>query len=68
LIRSASFQAQIKRRKTMATGTIAVSYGVEARSVPKGALVLLERLFFALTFLVFGAGHFAKPTIAYAAA
>jgi len=30
--------------------------------------VLLGRLFFALTFLVFAAGHFAKPTIAYAAA
>ena len=52
----------------MATGSTAISYKVEARSVPKGALVLLGRLFFALTFLVFGAGHFAKPTIAYAAA
>jgi len=51
----------------MATGTTAVSYGVEARSDSKGALVLLGRLFFALTFLVFGASHFAKPTIAYAA-
>jgi hypothetical protein len=42
----------------MATGTKAVSYGVEARSVSKGALVLLGRLFFALAFLVVGAGHF----------
>jgi len=52
----------------MATGSTAVSHRVEARSVPKGALVLLGRLFFALMFLVSGAGHFAKPTIAYAAA
>jgi putative oxidoreductase len=44
------------------------SFKVEARSVPKGALVFLGRLFFALTLLIFGAGHFAKPTIAYAAA
>jgi len=52
----------------MATGSTAISYRVEARSVPKGALVFLGRLFFALTFLVMGAGHFAKQTIAYAAA
>ena len=52
----------------MATGSTAISYSVEARSVPKGALILLGRLFFALIFLVSGAGHFAKQTIAYAAA
>lgn len=52
----------------MATSSTAISYRVEARSVPKGAIVFLGRLFFALTFLVFGAGHFAKQTIAYAAA
>ena len=52
----------------MATRSTAVSYGVEARSVLKRALVVLGRLFFAVTFLVFGACHFAKQTIAYAAA
>ena len=52
----------------MATGSTAISYRVEGRSVPKGTLIFLGRLFFALTFLVLGAGHFAKPTIAYAAA
>jgi putative oxidoreductase len=52
----------------MATGSAAISYGVEAQSVPKSVLVLLGRLFFALVFLMFGASHFAKQTIAYAAA
>jgi hypothetical protein len=50
----------------MAMGSTAISYRVEARSVSKAALVFLGRVFFALTFLVLGAGHFAKPTIAYA--
>ena len=52
----------------MATGSTAISYRADVRSVPKGALVFLGRLCFALTFLIMGAGHFAKQAIAYAAA
>jgi putative oxidoreductase len=64
---SAAQKAQINRRNTMAASTAAISYGVEARSVPKGVVVVLGRLFFVLIFLMAGPNHFAKQTIAYAA-
>lgn len=51
----------------MAAGTATISQGVEVRSIPKGAVVLLGRLLFALIFLMSGPNHFAKQTIAYAA-
>ena len=51
----------------MVTGSPDVSYGLEARSVPKGAVVLLGRFLFALIFLMAAPNHFAKQTIAYAA-
>jgi putative oxidoreductase len=51
----------------MATGSTAISYGVEARSVPKGAVVLVGRLLFVLIFLMAGPNHFSKQTIAFAA-
>jgi putative oxidoreductase len=51
----------------MAAGSTAISYGVEARSVPKGAVVLLGRVFFSLIFVVAGLNHFSKQTIAFAA-
>jgi putative oxidoreductase len=51
----------------MATSTAMVGYGVEARSIPKGAVVLLGRFLFALIFLMAAPNHFAKQTIAYAA-
>ena len=45
-----------------------VSYGVEVRSAtPKGAIVLLGRIFFSLVFILAGSGHFAKQSVAYAA-
>jgi putative oxidoreductase len=64
---SAAQKAQINRRNTMAAGTASISYGVEARSIPKGAVVLLGRLLFVLIFLLAGANHFSKATIAFAA-
>src|SRR5579862_5975597 len=51
----------------MAAGPMAISYGVEAQSVPKGAVVLFGRVFFSLIFLVAGLNHFSKQTIAFAA-
>jgi putative oxidoreductase len=53
---------------SMAASSNAISYGVEARSIPKGIIVLLGRVSFSLVFIFFGAGHFAKQTVAYAAA
>src|SRR5438270_6737939 len=52
--------------KTMAARTAAISYGVETRSVPKAAVVLLGRFLFALIFLMSSPHHFSKQTIAYA--
>jgi putative oxidoreductase len=52
----------------MATGSTAISYGVEARSVPQGALVLLGRFLFAVLFLMAGSNHFSKHEIGFAAA
>jgi putative oxidoreductase len=51
----------------MAAGSTAVSYSSEARSISKGATVLLGRVFFSLIFVVAGFNHFSKQTIAYAA-
>ena len=51
----------------MATNSVAVSYGVEARSFSQGAVVVLGRFFFALIFLLAGANHFNKQTIGFAA-
>jgi putative oxidoreductase len=51
----------------MAAGSTAISYGVEARSVPKGGAVLLGRFLFSLIFLLAGSNHFSKQTIAFAA-
>jgi putative oxidoreductase len=56
-----------KEEKTMATSSTAIPYGVEAKSVPQGAVVLLGRFLFGLIFLTAGPNHFAKQTIAYAA-
>ena len=51
----------------MATVSTTVSYGVEAKSVSRGALVLLGRFLFAVLFLMAGSNHFSKQTIGYAA-
>ena len=51
----------------MAAGSTAVSYGIEARSVPQGLLVLLGRFFFVLIFLMSAPNHFSKQAIGYAA-
>ena len=52
----------------MAAGTATFARGVEARGIPKGAVVLLGRLLFVLIFLMAGSNHFSKQTIAFAAA
>lgn len=51
----------------MAVGSTAISYGVQAQSAPKGLAVLLGRLPFVAIFLVAGANHFPRQTIAFAA-
>lgn len=51
----------------MAAGSTTISYGLEARSIPKGTLVLAGRFLFVLIFLMAGPNHFSKQTIAYAA-
>ncbi len=51
----------------MATNSVAISNDVEATSFWQGAVVVLGRFFFALIFLMAGANHFNKQTIAYAA-
>lgn len=52
----------------MAANPAAISYGVETRSIPKGAVVVLGRLLFGLIFVMSSFGHFSKQTIGYAAA
>jgi putative oxidoreductase len=51
----------------MATNSMAISHGVEARSFSQGAVVVLGRFFFALIFLMAGANHFSRQTIAFSA-
>ncbi len=51
----------------MAVGSTAISYGIRAQSVPKGLAVLLGRFLFVAIFLVAGANHFSRQTIAFAA-
>jgi putative oxidoreductase len=56
-----------KRRKYMATNSIAISKAVETGNFWQGAVVVLGRFSFALIFLLAGANHFNKQTIGYAA-
>jgi putative oxidoreductase len=56
-----------KRRKYMATDSIAIYKNAEATSFWQGAVVVLGRFLFALIFLMAGANHFNKQTIGYAA-
>jgi putative oxidoreductase len=56
-----------KRRKYMATDSIAVSKKAEATNFRQGAVVALGRLLFAVIFVMAGANHFNKQTIGYAA-
>lgn len=51
----------------MITSSVNVSQTVEARTLPKGAVVLLGRFLFALIFLLSGPSHFSQQTIAFAA-
>src|SRR6266487_5298086 len=51
----------------MAAGSATVSHGTGIRSVPKGAIVLLGRVFYALIFLMAAPNNFTKQGIAYAA-
>jgi len=50
----------------MATDSMAIPQGAEARSFPQGAVVVLGRSFFVLIFLMAGANHFSKQSIGYA--
>jgi putative oxidoreductase len=48
-------------------GSTAISHGTGTISVPKGAIVLVGRLFYALIFLMAAPNDFTKQGIAYAA-
>jgi uncharacterized membrane protein YphA (DoxX/SURF4 family) len=50
----------------MATDSMAISRGVKAMTLSRGAVVVLGRFFFALIFLMAGANHFSKQSIGYA--
>lgn len=50
----------------MAAGSTTVSHKTGTRSRPKGAIVLLGRLFYALIFLMAASSLFTKQGIAYA--
>ncbi len=52
----------------MATNSVAISHGAEARSFSQGSVVVLGRFFFVLIFLMSGTLHFSKQEVAYAAA
>jgi putative oxidoreductase len=54
--------------KRMATGLAAISYRVEAVTVPKGLIVLLGRLLFTMIFLLSAFSHFTNRVIGSAAA
>jgi putative oxidoreductase len=51
----------------MATNSIAISKDVGATSFWQGAVVVLGRFLFALIFLMAGANHFSRQTIAFSA-
>src|SRR3989475_10917900 len=51
----------------MATNSMAISTGAEARSFSQCAVVVLGRFFFALIFLVAAPNHFTRQTIAFSA-
>jgi putative oxidoreductase len=51
----------------MATNSMAISQGAEAGSFTQGAVVVLGRFFYVLIFLMAGANHFSRQTIAFAA-
>ena len=51
----------------MATNSMAISYGTEASSVLQSAVVVLGRFLFTLIFLMAGANHFSRQTIAFSA-
>jgi putative oxidoreductase len=51
----------------MATNSMAISHGAEARSFPQGAVVVLGRFFYTLIFLMAGCNHFSAKTIAFSA-
>ena len=51
----------------MATNSVAISGSTDTTSISQGAVVVLGRFFFALIFLMAGANHFSKQTIALSA-
>jgi hypothetical protein len=51
----------------MATNSIAISKDLAVISFGQGAVVVLGRFFFALIFLLAGANHLSRQTIAFSA-
>jgi len=51
----------------MTTNSMAISYGTEVQSVPKGAVVLVGRFLFGMIFIASGFSHFSKEVIGFAA-
>ena len=56
-----------KEEDNMATDSVAISHGAEAKSISQGVVVVWGRLFFALIFLFAAPNHFTKQTIAFSA-
>jgi putative oxidoreductase len=54
-------------RRQMTGSSTTISYGLEAKGIPKGAVVLAGRFLFVLIFLWAAPNHFSKESIAYAA-
>src|SRR5258708_16836504 len=52
----------------MATNSMAISHGAEARRFSQGAVGVLGGFFYVLLLLMAGPSHFSRQTIAYAAA
>ena len=48
----------------MATNSMAISHGAEARSFSQGAVVVLGRFFYVLLFLMAGPSHFSRQEVA----
>jgi putative oxidoreductase len=56
-----------RKEHFMAAGSTALPTQIEVASAPKGVIVLVGRVLFALIFVMSSFGHFSKQTIAYAA-
>jgi putative oxidoreductase len=62
-----TLKRRTREEQIMAATATAITNDTEAKSVSRGAVVLLGRFLFVAIFLMSGLGHFSKQTIGYAA-